>query len=130
MRHHDLATSARVQLAGMVALSLATFGAFWAGLGLSEAWPALAIMLGFTAIVHAGRTRSATVEVMSGIGDERTTVLYQRAATMTTSVLALALPAWWLGTVVAGEPNETLSLVGALFAVAFIGSCVVAARRG
>ena len=77
MSHHDLATSARAQLAGMLALSLATFAAFWAGLGLAEAWPALAIMLAFTAFVHLGRSRSATVEVMSGLGDERTTALYR-----------------------------------------------------
>jgi hypothetical protein len=67
---------------------------------------------------------------MGGLGDERTTVLYTRAGAATASVLSLVIPAWWLVTVARGEPNETLSLVGAIFGVTFVLSALVIARRG
>ena len=40
------------------------------------------------------------------------------------------LPGWWLVTVAGGEPNETLTLVCALFGVTFIVPTIVVARRG
>jgi len=126
----DLLRSTRAQLAGMVLLSFATFAAFWAGMGLEDAWPALALLLAFTAVVHVGRRRSTTLEVLGGIGDERTSALYTRAGALTCGVISFALPGWWLVTVAQGEPNTTLSLVCAVVGVTFIGSCLVVARRG
>ena len=48
----------------------------------------------------------------------------------TGTILSFVLPAWWLVTVASGEPNETLTLVCALFGVTFIAIAVVVARRG
>jgi hypothetical protein len=38
--------------------------------------------------------------------------------------------AWWLVTVALGDPNETLSALGAVAGVSFIVGIVVLARRG
>jgi hypothetical protein len=40
------------------------------------------------------------------------------------------LPAWWLVTVATGEPDETLTLVCALFGVTFILATLFVAKRG
>ena len=126
----SLFNSPRGELAGMVALSLAVFGAFWIGEGLRAALPPLLVLLAFTALVHLGRSRSETVAIMSGIGDERTRSLNQRALALTANVLALVLPAWWLVTVATGDGNETLSLVCALFGVTWIVATAFLSRRG
>ena len=126
----SLFNSPRGELAGMVALSFAVFGAFWIGEGLRAALPPLLILLAFTALVHLGRSRSETVAIMSGIGDERTRVLYTRAAAATATVLSIVLPAWWLVTIARGEANETLSVVCAIFGVVFVASSLMLARRG
>ena len=123
-------TLPRSQIIGMLAITAVTFVAFWIGLGLDEAWPAGLILLGFTVLVAVGRARSQTIEVISGIGDERTRTLYERTCTAAVGVLAFALPGWWLVTVVRGEPDETLSAVCALFAVTLVVSAAVQARRG
>ena len=44
--------------------------------------------------------------------------------------MSFLLPAWWLVTVAQGDPNETLSLLCAIFGVSFILAIVVLARRG
>ena len=56
--------------------------------------------------------------------------LYTRSVAFVGSVMAFVLPGWWLVTVAIGEPNETLSLLCAIFAVLWIGAVVVLARRG
>ena len=120
----------RTQIIGMLAITAVTFAAFWIGLGLSEAWPAGLVLLGFTVLIAVGRSRSQTLEVISGIGDERTRSLYERTCTATTGVLAFVLPGWWLVTVVRGDPDETLSAVCAVFAVTLLVCALVQARRG
>ena len=122
--------SPRGELAGMLALSFAVFAAFWIGEGFKAALPPLLILLAFTALIHLGRSRSETVAIMSGIGDERTAALYTRAAAATAIVLSLVLPAWWLVTVARGDANETLAAVCAIFGVVFIAASLVLARRG
>ena len=122
--------AARVQLAGMVLIALATAAAFWIGEGASSGLAAGAFMLAVVLAIHVSRKRSATVEALGGIGDERVTSLSTRASAFAATVLATVIPAWWLVTVARGEPNETLSLLGAVFAVAFVGAAAVLQRRG
>jgi hypothetical protein len=126
----DLSHATRVQFAGMLLIAAATFAAFWIGLGFAEAWPAGLLLLVFAVLIQLGRARSATIEVLGGVGDERTTALYGRASTITCGVLSFVLPAWWLVTVIRGEPNETLSLVCALFGVTLVAAAALTARRG
>ena len=125
----DVAVGFGVESEDLTSITAVTFAALWIGLGLSEAWPGALILLGFTVLVAVGRSRSQTIEIISGIGDERTRSLYERTCTATTGVLAFVLPGWWLVTVVAGEPDNTLSAVCAVFAVVLIASAVVQARR-
>ena len=120
----------RTQIIGMLAITVVTFAALWAGLGRSAAWPGGLLLLGFTVLVAVGRSRSQTIEIMRGIGDEGTRSLYERTCTATTGVLALVLPGWWLVNVIAGEPDETLSAVCAVFAVVLTAGAAVQARRG
>jgi hypothetical protein len=127
---HDIASTTRFQLAGMLLLSFAVFAAFWIGEGLAEAWPPLLILLAVTAFIQLFRSRSGTVEVMGGIGDERTTALYTRAGSWTAGAMTLILPAWWLVTVALGDPNETLRLVCAISGVTWVVTSMLAARRG
>jgi hypothetical protein len=66
---------------------------------------------------------------MSGIGDERTRNLYRDACAFAGSVMSFVLPGWWLVTVRKGNPNETVALLCAVFAVAWAGAAVVLPRR-
>ena len=118
-----------VQLIGMLAIAAAVFGVFWAAEGTEEAWPSAVILLGFIAILHFGRDRSDTLNVMSGVGDERTRSLYTRAVAFAGSVMAFVLPGWWLVTVAQGDPDRTLTLLCAIFGVTFIAGVAVLARR-
>jgi hypothetical protein len=118
------------QLAGMLGITAATFGVFLYAEGIGSALVVGAILLAFTALVHVGRRRSDTLEVMGGIGDERVRALYSRSVAFVGSVMAFLLPAWWLVTVALGEPNETLSLLCAVFAVLWVGAVLVLSRRG
>ena len=83
-----------------------------------------------TAMVHFGRRRFNTLEVMSGTGDERTRSLYTQAVAIAGTVMSFLLPGWWLVTVPQGDPNDTLALLSAIFGVSFIVSVVFLARRG
>lgn len=125
-----LRTQAHVQLAGMLAITALTAAAFWAGEGPRAGLTSGALLLAVALFVHLGRRRSETLEALGGIGDERTVSLYARASAFAGNVLALVLPGWWLVTVAQGEPDETLSALCAVFAVAFLGACVVLPRRG
>ena len=89
-----------------------------------------AAVLAFTALLVVARRRSDTVAVMSGIGDERTRHLYVRSVAFAGTVMSVVLPVWWLVTVAIGEPNTTLSLLCAIFALAWLGGVVVLSRRG
>jgi hypothetical protein len=118
-----------VQLIGMLAIAAAVIGVFWAVEGLEGALPSAAILLGYIAVLHFGRKRSDTLSVMSGVGDERTRSLYTQAVAIAGTVMAFALPGWWLVTVAQGDPDRTLSILCAVFGVTFIASVAVLARR-
>jgi hypothetical protein len=47
---------------------------------------AAAVVLAFLLLVYSGRRRSATLDVMSGIGDERAKLLYTRAVAFSSTV--------------------------------------------
>lgn len=128
--NQDPRTATRVQLAGMLAITAATVAAMWVGLGASDAIFAGALLLAFSLFIHLGRRRSDAIKTMSGIGDERTRLLNVRAGAFTASAMAFVIPGWWLITVVRGEPNDTLSAMGAIFALIWVGATVVYARRG
>lgn len=127
---NDLTNKWSVQVIGMLAITAATTAVFWAANGFEEAWPVAAVLLAFTAVVHFGRRRSNTLEVMSGTGDERVRSLYMRAVALAGTVMSFLLPAWWLVTVAQGDPNETLSLLCGIFGLSFILSVALLARRG
>jgi hypothetical protein len=118
------------QLLAMLAITAATFGVFLYAEGIGSALVVGALLLAFTVLVHLGRRRSDTLEVMGGLGDERVRALYTRSVAFVGSVMAFVLPGWWLVTVAIGEPNETLSVLCAIFAVLWVGAVMVLARRG
>ena len=93
------------QLAGMLGITAATFGVFLYAEGIGSA-------------------------LVGGIGDQRVRALYSRSVAFVGSVMAFLLPTWWLVTVSLGEPNETLSLLCAIFAVLWVGAVLVLSRRG
>jgi hypothetical protein len=125
----DLMNNWSVQVAGMLAITAACVTVFWIAEGPEEALPFGAVLLAFTALVHFGRRRSNTLEVMSGTGDERVRSLYMRAVAFAGAVMSFLLPGWWLVTVAQGDQNETLALLSAIFGVTFIAAVVVLARR-
>ena len=127
---NDAMNNWNVQLVLLLALVAAVVAVFWAAEGVGSALVSGAILLAFVALVHFGRGRSGTIEVMSGVGDERTRSLYARAAAFCGNVMAFVLPGWWLVTVAQGDPNETLGILSALFGVCFIAAVFVLARRG
>jgi hypothetical protein len=118
------------QLLGMLGITAVTFGVFLYAEGIGSALVGGAILLAFTAVVHLGRRRSDTLEVMGGLGDERVRTLYTRSVAFVGSVMAFVLPGWWLVTVAMGEQNETLSILCAIYAALWVGAAVVLARRG
>ncbi|MEP6953356.1 MAG: hypothetical protein ABI950_04740 [Solirubrobacteraceae bacterium] len=87
-------------------------------------------MLALLLAVAAGRRRSGTLDVMSGVGDERARSLYTRSTALAGTIMSVVLPGWWLVTVAQGDPDETLSLTCALMGAAFLVSVAVLARRG
>ena len=127
---NDAMNNWSVQVIGMLAISAAVIAVFWAAQCLEEALYAGAVLLAFTAIVHFGRRRSNTLEVMSGTGDERVRSLYTRAVAIAGTVMAFLLPGWFLVTVAQGDPDTTLSTLSAIFGVTFIAAVVLLARRG
>jgi hypothetical protein len=118
-----------VQLILMLGIAAAVFGVFWATEGFEAALPSAAILLGFIALLHFGRDRSDTLEVMSGVGDERTRSLYMQAVAIAGSVMAFVLPGWWLVTVAQGDPDTTLTVLCAVFGLTFMVGVAVLARR-
>jgi hypothetical protein len=118
-----------VQVAGMLAITAACVTVFWIAEGPEAAIPFGAVLLAFTALIHFGRRRSNTLEVMSGTGDERVRSLYTQAVAIAGTVMSFALPAWWLVTVAQGDPDPQLSALCALFGATFVVAVVVLARR-
>jgi hypothetical protein len=126
---NDLTNNWSVQVIGMLAITAATTAVFWIAQGFDAAFPVGLVLLAFTAVVHFGRRRSNTLEVMSGTGDERVRSLYTHAVAIAGTVMSFLLPAWWLVTVAQGDQNETLALLCAIFGVTFVLAIVVLARR-
>jgi hypothetical protein len=126
---NDLANKWSVQVTGMLAITAATTTVFWIAEGYEAALGVSVVLLAFTAIVHFGRRRFNTLEVMSGTGDERIRSLYTQAVAFAGTVMSFLLPAWWLVTVAEGDPNDTLALLCAIFGVSFIVGVVFLARR-
>ena len=110
-------------------LILAVFLAFALGGDWSGAVISSVILIAFLAVVAVGRRHSDTLNVMSGLGDERSRHLYLRASAFAGTVMALVIPAWWLVTVAQGKPNTTLNLLAAIFGLSFIFASAVLARR-
>jgi O-antigen/teichoic acid export membrane protein len=117
------------QLAGGLLIGAAVAVAFLIGGDPGSAAVSGALVVGFVLFVYVGRRHSEAVEVMSGIGDERTRSLYRDACAFAGSVMSFVLPGWWLVTVATGDPNETLALLCAIFAVTWAGAAIVLPRR-
>jgi 4-amino-4-deoxy-L-arabinose transferase-like glycosyltransferase len=126
----DLMSNWSVQVTGMLLITAACVAVFWAAEGPEAALPFGAILLAFTALIHFGRRRSNTLEVMSGTGDERVRSLYTRAVAIAGTVMSFVLPAWWLVTVAQGDQNQTLATLCAVFGATFVVAILVLARRG
>ena len=125
----DLMNNWSVQVMGMLAIGAAATAVFWAADGFESAWPVALVMGALIAVVHFGRRRSNTLEVMSGTGDERVRSLYMQAVAIAGTVMSFVLPGWWLVTVAQGEPNDVLSALCAIFGLTFVAAIVVLARR-
>lgn len=126
----DTASTERLQLAGMLGIAAAAGAVFWIAEGFEAALPPFLLVAAFAALVHFGRRRSGTLEVIGGVGDERTRSLYTRAVAFAGTVMSVVLPGAWLVTVAQGEDNDVLALMCAVFAVAFVGAVLVLSRRG
>jgi hypothetical protein len=113
-----------------IALVVAVFVAFAIGGDPGNGAISAAIVLAFLLLVLFGRRRSETLDVMSGIGDERGKVLYTRAVAFAGTVMSFVLPGWWLVTIAQGDPNEVLSACCAIFGASFVLAVVVLTRRG
>ena len=110
-------------------LVAAVFVAFAVGGDAGQGAVSAAIVLAFLLLVLLGRRHSDTLDVMSGIGDERGKLLYTRAVAFAGTVMSFVLPIWWLVTIAQGDPDDTLSLMCAIFGLSFILAVVVLARR-
>jgi hypothetical protein len=126
----DVMNKWSVQVTGMLAITVAATAVLWIAEGFDAAFPFALVLLAFTALVHFGRRRSNTLEVMSGTGDERVRSLYTQAVAFAGAVMSFLLPGWWLVTVAAGDPNDTLALLSAIFGLSFVVAVVFLARRG
>ena len=110
-------------------LVAAVFVAFAVGGDAGQGAVSAAIVLAFLLLVLLGRRHSDTLDVMSGIGDERGKLLYTRAVAFAGTVMSFVLPIWWLVTIAQGEPNDVLALCCAIFGASFILGVVILARR-
>jgi hypothetical protein len=117
------------QLSLGLILAAGLFVAFVIGGDAGDGAIGATIVLAFLLLVLFGRQRSDTLDVMSGIGDERGRLLYTRAIAFAGSVMSFVLPGWWLVTVATGDPNEDLALLCAIFGATFILAVVVLSRR-
>ena len=118
------------QLVGGLLIAAAVGVAFVIGDDAGSGLVSAAIVAAFVLVLYFGRRRSESVQVMSGIGDERTRQLYTRATAFAGSVMAFVLPAWWLVTVAQGEPDTTLNVLCAVFGFTWVAAAIVLPRRG
>jgi hypothetical protein len=120
---------ARAQLAGMLAIAAAGTAAYWIGGGTADGLQAGAVLFGFALLVAAGRRYSGTIETMSGVGDERTQALTQRAAAFAGYLMACVLAGWGLVSAAVGEFNTTIGALSVVFAVSWIAACAWLSRN-
>lgn len=117
------ASEARVQLIGMLLIAAAGTAAYWIGGGATDGLEAGAILVAFVAVVAVGRRRSATIETMSGVGDERTRALTQRATAATGYAMATVLAGWGLVSAAIGDFNATIGALSVIFVVVWFAAC-------
>ena len=122
-------TTATRQLVGMIAIALATGVAFGIADGAEAGLLAGGWMLALVAALYIGRERFDAINVMFGAGDERTRSLYAKAVAFAGNVLAYVIVGWFLVTLVQGEVNETLTVLGAVGGVAFVVGAILASHR-
>ena len=119
----------RGDLIWWLGIAAATGAAFWIGNGPRAGLIAGGWMLLITAVVGVGRRWSDAIRIVGGAGDERNRNLYTRATAVGGSVLAIAIPGWWLVTVARGEPDRTLLALWLLFGVSSVGAAVYYSRQ-
>jgi hypothetical protein len=121
-----------MSLAAELVLCAAVFVAVLIADGLGSALFAGALLLCLTLALLVGRTRSETVEVMTGIGDERTRAITTIAAAWTAYAMVLILIGWWLIALATGADEtvqRTLAQFGVVFTVTWLVCTLVARRR-
>lgn len=111
-------------------LVAAVFVAFALGGDPIEGLIGAALVLAVLGLGLFGRRYSDTLDVMSGIGDERGRLLYTRAIAFAGTIMSFVLPIWWLVTIAKGDPNDTLALCCAIFGASFVVGSVILAKRG
>jgi uncharacterized membrane protein len=126
----SLNNNPRAQLAGMLAIAAATGIAFAIGEDVGTGIASGLWVGAFALAIHFGRGRIAMFDTASGVGDERTRHLSERAYALTSAIMAFVLVGWWLVTVVQGDVDERLSQICAIYGAVFLISCAVVARRG
>lgn len=117
-------------IAGGAFLVAAVFTGYTIGEGVEEAIVPSLLVGGVLLLFLLGRRHSDSLDTMSGIGDERTRDNNTRAAAFAGNLLAWVVPIWFLVTVAEGEPNQTLALVGTIFAVSWVAAAIFYSRRG
>ena len=120
----------RVQLILMLVIAAATGIAIGIADSPLNGAVSAALVLAFVAALHYGRERFDVINVMSGAGDERTRTLYSRATAFAGNVLITVIVAWWLVSGIAGEVNETLTVLAAVGGLAFVIGAIIVSRRG
>ena len=120
----------RVQLILLVVIAAATGIAIGIADSPLNGAVSAALVLGLVAALHYGRERFDVISVMSGDGDERTRTLYSRATAFAGNVLIAVIVAWWLVSGIAGEVNETLTVLAAVGGLAFVIGAIIVSRRG
>ena len=125
----SMRTSTGLLLSGALIAAAVVAAYLVGGQSVAEALIGGGLVFGFMVLVVVARRRSDAFEVMSGVGDERTRHLYVRSVAFAGTVMSVVLPGWWLVTVATGEPNTTLSLLCAIFAVSWVAGVVVLSRR-
>ena len=113
-----------------LALAAATTTALVIAYGWATALAGAAAMLAFTALVYFGRRRSETLDIMSGVGDERTRSLYHRASAIAGHVMVYVLVAWWFVSLATGDVNETVNVLCAIAGVTFLVAVAWVRWRG
>ncbi len=115
-------TQTRQALVAILLLTAATTAAIVIADGWVSGLAGLAALLAFTALVYYGRHRNEALEILSGIGDERTRSLYRRASVIAGHVMVYVLVGWWLVSLAAGHVNATVNLLCAIAGVVFLAA--------